>query len=115
MTQYLLSVLIGPTSPLPSEDEMPAVYAAVDAFNDEVRAAGKWVFAGGLKPIETVKTVDAQGATPLITDGPHTESKEYVGGFWIIEAADLDAALKWAERGSKACQNAVEVRPFQDA
>jgi hypothetical protein len=94
---------------------MSAVYAAVDAFNDEVRAAGRWVFAGGLHPIESATTVDATGATPVITDGPYGESKEYLGGFWIIEADDLDEALDWAARGSAACRGPVEVRPFEDA
>ena len=114
MSQYLLSVHIGPRSPIPPDDEIQAVYAAVDAFNDEVRAAGRWVFAGGLKPIESATTVDGTGGTRIITDGPFGESKEYLGGFWIIEAPDLDDALDWAARGSAACRGPVEVRPFED-
>jgi hypothetical protein len=114
MTQYLLSVHHSPTTPVPSDDEIPAIYAAVDAFNDEVRASGRWVFAGGLTPLASATTVDATGAEPVVTDGPFGESKEYLGGFWIIEAADLDEALDWAARGSAACRGPVEVRPFED-
>ena len=73
------------------------------------------MFAGGLKPIEESTVVDGTGAEPVITDGPFAESKEYLGGFWIIEAADLDAALEIARRGSAACEAKVEVRPFQSA
>ncbi len=82
---------------------------------DIVREAGKWVFAGGLEPIEATTGVDGRGESPVITDGPFSESKEYLGGFWIIEAADLDEALDWAARGSKACRAKVEVRPFDAA
>jgi hypothetical protein len=114
MTQYLLSVHDSPTAATPADDEIPAIYAAVDAFNDEVRASGRWVFAGGLKPIESASTVDGTGAAPVVTDGPFGESKEYLGGFWIIEAANLDEALDWAARGSAACRGPVEVRPFED-
>jgi hypothetical protein len=114
MSQYLLSVHHSESSPLPSDEDMPRIFAAVDAFNDEVRAAGAWVFAGGLHPIESTTVVDATGAETIVTDGPFAESKEYLGGFWIIEAADLDEALSWAKRGSAACAGPVEVRPFQD-
>lgn len=72
-----------------------------------------WVFAGGLASAATATVVDGQGDTPLVTDGPYLEAKEYIGGFWIIEAADLDQALALAAEGSKACQGKVEVRPFQ--
>jgi hypothetical protein len=113
MPQYLLSVYIGPNAPLPAEEDMPKVFAAVDAFNEELRASGSWVFAGGLHPIESSTTVDARGEKPILTDGPFAESKEYLGGFWIIEVADLDAALDWATRGSAACAGPVEVRTFQ--
>ncbi|MDE0778591.1 MAG: YciI family protein, partial [Nocardioides sp.] len=90
------------------------VFAAVDAFNTEVKEQGAWVFAGGLQPIEMSTVVDNTGAQPVITDGPYAESKEYLGGFWVIEAPDLDGALVWAQKGSKACAGKVEVRPFQD-
>ncbi len=94
-------------------EQMQPIFEAVDAFNTELRDAGAWVFAGGLMPVELSTVVDARGDTPVITDGPYSESKEYLGGFWIIEAADLDAALEWARKGSKACAGRVEVRPFQ--
>lgn len=118
MTQYMLSVHQGPTDDAVvaamTPDDIQAMYAAVEVFNAEVRDAGAWVFAGGLQTIDMSTTVDNTGAEPVVTDGPFAESKEYLGGFWIIEAADLDAALDWAKRGSKACQGPVEVRPFQD-
>lgn len=95
-------------------EQMQPIFEAVDAFNEELKAAGAWVFAGGLQPHEATTTVDNTGETAIVTDGPYAESKEYLGGFWIIEAADLDAALDWAKRGSRACQGRVEVRPFGD-
>jgi len=113
MTQYLLSVHSVDGTPVPSEDEMQAAFAAVDAFNAEVQAAGAWVFAGGLMPPDTATVVRAQGGDVVTTDGPFAETKEQLGGFWVIEAADLDAALAWAAKGSVACRNPVEVRPFQ--
>jgi hypothetical protein len=115
MTQYLLSVHHDGSQDFESiaEEDLQQTFADVDAFNAEVREAGKWVFAGGLAPIETATVVDGSGATPVVTDGPFSESKEYLGGFWIIEAADLDEALDWAARGSKACRGRVEVRPFE--
>ncbi len=113
MTQYLLSVHHVEGEERPPLEEMQPVFEAVDRFNEKVRAEGAWVFAGGLHPIEAATTVDATGAEPIITDGPFAESKEWMGGFWIIEAADLDAALAWATAGSKACGAAVEVRPFE--
>jgi hypothetical protein len=113
MTQYLLSVH-GSDEDFSdmSEEEMQKMFADVNAFNDKVRAEGAWVFAGGLQPVDQSTTVDNTGDKPIVTDGPYAESKEYLGGFWIIEAPDLDAALKWAEEGSKACAGKVEVRPF---
>ena len=93
--------------------DLQPVFEAVDAFNTELREAGAWVFAGGLEPRESSSVVDASGETPVVTDGPFSESKEYLGGFWIIEAADLDAALAWATEGSAACEGKVEVRPLQ--
>jgi hypothetical protein len=118
MTQYLLAVNHSAEDAAAMEsmapEEMQRIFAAVDVFNDKVRAAGAWVFAGGLKPIEATTTVDNTGADLVVTDGPFAESKEYLGGFWVIEAADLDAALKWAAEGSKACGGRVQVRPFED-
>jgi hypothetical protein len=116
MTQYLLSVWHSPNNPIPTDPaEMQRAYYQVNTFNEEVQAAGAWVFAGGLHAPEsaTVVRVD-DGGEPMMTDGPFAETKEQLGGFWIIEAADLDAALAWAAKGSAACMGPVEVRPFQD-
>jgi hypothetical protein len=94
---------------------MQQAIAQVDAFNEDLRASGAWVFAGGLQApdIATVVRVD-DGGDVILTDGPFAETKEYLGGFWIITAADLDAALDWAAKGSAACMGPVEVRPFQE-
>jgi hypothetical protein len=114
MTQYLLSVHTSEADEAAiSEDQIQQLYKQVDDFNEKVKAAGAWVFAGGLEPIEAATTVDATNSEPIVTDGPFAESKEYLGGFWVIEAPDLDAALTWAKEGSAACQGIVEVRPFQ--
>lgn len=114
MTQYLLSVHHSETDEMPAPEVMEQMFAAVEAFNTELTESGAWVFAGGLQPIDQATTVDATGDTPTMTDGPYAESKEYLGGFWVIRADDLDAALDWAKKGSAACQGRVEVRPFQD-
>jgi hypothetical protein len=114
MTQYLLSVHMVDGDPVPSDDVMQQMYQDVDVFNAEVKAKGAWVFAGGLHPAETATVVRVKDGETLTTDGPFAETKEQLGGFWIIEAADLDAALAWAAKGSIACQAPVEVRPFQD-
>ena len=114
MKQYLLSVYMVEGSPSPSPEAMQAIYQDVDAFNTELQRAGAWVFAGGLHPPSTSTVVRAQNDEVLITDGPFAEGKEHIGGFWVITAPDLDAALAWAGKGSRACGNAVEVRPFQD-
>jgi hypothetical protein len=115
MTQYLLSVF--PTAEgaiQPAESELEALYAQVDRFNERLRAEGAWVFAGGLHEPGTATVVRVQDGKVLTTDGPFAETKEYLGGFWIIEARDLDAALAWAAAGAEACGAPVEVRPFQD-
>lgn len=113
MPEYMLSVHQVENEPQPSEEEIQRLYAQVDSFNQKVRDAGAWVFAGGLEPRETATTVDNTGAEPIVTDGPFAETKEWLGGFWVIDAPDLDAALQWAKEGSAACQGKVEVRPFQ--
>ena len=104
----------GEAGGLPPAEEMQRAYQAVDAFNQEVQAAGAWVFAGGLHPSSTATVVRAQGGQVVTTDGPYAETKEQIGGFWVIKAADLDAALDWAAKGSAACGWPVEVRPFQE-
>ena len=113
MTQYLLSVHGSDEEYAAiSEEEMQQAYAETGKFNEKLQAEGVWVFAGGLLSATQATVVDATGDKPIVTDGPYAESKEYLGGFWIIEAPDLDAALKWAAEGSAACKGKVEVRPF---
>ena len=114
MKQYLLAVHMVEGEPVPQEAEIQRSYKAVDAFNQELMASGEWVFAGGLLPPDTATVVRAQGGKVVTTDGPFAESKEQIGGFWVIKTADLDAALEIAARGSEACGRPVEVRPFQD-
>ncbi|MGO4342189.1 YciI family protein [Pedococcus sp. 2YAF34] len=92
---------------------MEEAFAATGAFNDKLKADGYWVFAGGLEQATTATVVDGQGDTPVVTDGPYLEAKEYIGGFWVIDAPDLDVAIKLAAEGSKACRGKVEVRPFE--
>ena len=106
--QYLVSVIHDATS-LATEDEM----AAIRAFNKGLQAQGHWVFAGGLASPSTATVIDNRSGETIFTDGPFLESKEYLAGFWIMEAADLDVVLKLAANGSKACNRKVEVRPFQ--
>jgi len=105
--QYLVSV-INDSSDLATQEEM----AAIDAFNDRIKAAGHWVFAAGLGSPDAATVIDNRGDEPLFSDGPFVESKEYLVGFWIMEAADLDVALTLAAEGSKACNRKVEVRPI---
>jgi hypothetical protein len=106
--QYLISVIHDQAAlATPDED------AAIDAFNERLQAEGSWVFAGGLAAPDTATVIDNRGEEALITDGPFVESREYLAGFWIIEAPDLDVALALAGDGSKACNRKVEVRPFQ--
>lgn len=117
MAQYLLSVhgdVDEDASDTRTMEDHQPVFEAVDRFNAKLRADGAWVFAGGLQPVSVATTVDNTGEAPVVTDGPFVESKEYLGGFWIIEVPDLDTALQWAKEGSKACEGKVEVRPFQE-
>lgn len=115
MPQYLLSVhMIEGESPYATEEEMQRAYEDVDVFNAKLQADGVWVFAGGLQPADIATVVDGTGPEVLTTDGPFAEAKEQIGGFWIVDVPDLDAALRLAAEGSKACQGKVEVRPFQD-
>jgi hypothetical protein len=114
MPQYLLSVHMVEGQAPPPEDEMQEMFRRVDVFNAKLQKQGLWVFAGGLHPADTATVVDATGSEVLTTDGPFAEAKEQLGGFWVIKAPDLDAALKLAAEGSAACGGPVEVRPFQD-
>lgn len=114
MTHYLLAVHHSPDAPPPSPEQMQTAFRQVDAFNAELKAAGAWVFGGGLHPPDIATVVRATDGETITTDGPFAETKEQLGGFWIITAPDLDAALAWAAKGSAACMGPVEVRPFQD-
>jgi hypothetical protein len=105
--QYLVSV-IDDKSNSGTAEEM----AAIDAFNERVEADGHWVFAGGLASPSSATVIDNRDGAAVFTDGPYLESKEYLAGFWVFEAPDLDVALKLAAEGSKACNRKVEVRPF---
>src|ERR1700728_3654483 len=108
--QYLVSVITD-TIDLADPDEM----AAIDVFNERLQAEGHWVFAGGLGAPSSATVIDNRGEEAIFTDGPFVESKEYLAGFWIMEAADLDVALKLTAEGSKACNRKIEVRPFLSA
>lgn len=117
MPQYLLSVY-GDEATFADLQAQPEVieklYAQVEVFNQRLRDDNAWVFGGGLQPTSSATVVRAGEGAPLVTDGPYIESKEKLGGFWIIEAVDLDAAMAWAKAGSAACEGPVEVRPFQE-
>ncbi|HYC80498.1 MAG TPA: YciI family protein [Solirubrobacterales bacterium] len=106
--RYLLSVIHDEVGVATAEE-----HAAIDVFNARLQGEGHWVFAGGLAAPGTATVVDNRGEEAMLTDGPFLESKEYLGGFWIVEAADLDVALELAAEGSKACNRKVEVRPFR--
>ena len=117
MPKYMLSVF-GPAEQnefgdYPTKEDMLQSLKDTGAFNDKLQAEGYFLFADGLEQATTATVVDGRGDQPVITDGPYLEAKEYLGGFWIIEAPDLDVALRLAAEGSKACRGKVEVRPFQ--
>ena len=115
MAQYLLSVWHDAANPIPDDPEvMRRLVKQVDEFNAELQAKGAWVFAGGLADPSSATVVRATDGDPVTTDGPFAETKEQLGGFWIITAPDLDAALALATEGSAACAGPVEVRPFVD-
>ena len=115
MTQYLMSVWMVEGAEPPAAEAMEKAYKDVDAFNSEIQASGHWVFAGGLHPANTATVVRTGDAGDVITtDGPFAETKEQLGGFWVVKCADLDEALGLAARATVACQAPVEVRPFQD-
>jgi hypothetical protein len=114
MAQYLLSVHGIKGQPDPPPELMQQMYADVDAFNADLQAQGQWVFACGLQPVETATVVSVKDGQTVTTDGPFAETKEYLGGFWVVRAEDLDAALALAERATVACGAPVEVRPVAD-
>ena len=112
MTKYLLSVY-QPDNPAPEGVDLDAIMRDVEAMNEELREKGAWVFAGGLHEPSTATVLRAQGGDVLATDGPFAEGKEFLGGFTIIQAADLDEALEWGRMLARATRLPVEVRPFQ--
>lgn len=114
MSQYLLSVYQVEGEEELSEEVMQKMYADVEALNQKIRDAGAWVYANGLTTPESATVVNAKDGEILTTDGPFPEAKEQIGGFWIIEARDLDEAMDWAGQASAACLGPVEIRPFQD-
>ena len=113
MPEYLLSVHNSGTSPYATEEDMQRAFHDVGVVNDDMRAQGVLIFAGGLAPASTAKVVRQRDTALQHTDGPYLEGKEHIGGFWIIDVGDDEAAMAWADRATVACQGAVEVRPFQ--
>lgn len=112
MAQYLLSVY-QPVGPAPAPEVLEPIMRDLEALNREMKAAGAWVFAAGLHPTDTATVVRQDGAGMLITDGPFAEAKEHLGGFTVIDAPDLDAALDWAGKMARATTLPIEVRPIQ--
>jgi hypothetical protein len=113
--QYMLAVHSVDGAPQLSPEEMQTAFAQTDRINAELQSAGAWVFGGGLLPPETATVVRVQSGATTMTDGPFAETKEQLGGFWVIRCDDLDEALAWAEKCAEACMNPVEVRPFAEA
>ena len=114
MAQYLISVWHDEDYELDfTTEEAQRRVAQVGQFNTDLETAGAWVFAGGLHPASSATVVRSTGSDVSMTDGPYAESKQQMGGFWIVEAADMDAALEWGRRGAAACEGPVEVRPLQ--
>ena len=114
MKQYLLAVHYDETSPAPADEEFRAMLARTGEVTEELKTAGKWVFHGGLLPSHTATVVRPGNGTTTMTDGPYAETKEQLGGFWVIQCDDLDQALFWADKCAVACGSPVEVRPFGD-
>ncbi|MET1076255.1 MAG: YciI family protein [Umezawaea sp.] len=113
MKQYLLSIY-QPDGPAPEPEVLGPIMADLEVWNDDLRAAGAWVFSAGLFPPSTATVVRAKSDEVLTTDGPFVEAKEHIGGFTVVRAPDLDAALEWGRRLSLATTLPVEVRPVQD-
>jgi hypothetical protein len=114
MKQYMLSVHHVEGEPTPDPETIQQMFKDVDAVNNELQEQGAWVFACGLEAPDIATVVRDQNGQIVTTDGPFAEAKEHLGGFWIIKCEDLDAALAWAEKATRACQGPVEVRPLQD-
>jgi hypothetical protein len=114
MKQYMLSVYHQDGGPELSAEAMAASIRDVDALNAEMIAAGVWVFAGGLHNDSTASVIRVKDGAVVTTDGPYAETKERIGGFWILQAEDLDAALAWGRKATVACVAPIEVRPFME-
>lgn len=115
MAQYLLSVWHDDEYELDfTTPEAQRIGPKVGALNAEMEQAGVWVFGAGLKPASSATVLRPAADDVSMTDGPYAETKEQMGGFWVIEAADLDAALEWARKAAAACEGPVELRPMQD-
>ena len=114
MPQYLVAVYDQPDTRSRTPEEMAPIYADVDAVNQKAMEDGIFVFGCGLHDQTATTTVDPRGGKPQVTDGPYLETKEYLGGFWVIKVPDLDAALDWAREASSACRQPLEVRPLME-
>ncbi|BCH26301.1 YciI family protein [Mesorhizobium sp. L-8-3] len=111
MTLYLLSIY-QPDGPPPPQEILEPIMRNLDEINKEMKASGAWVFAGGLHPPSTATVVRVKEGQLLTTDGPFAEGKEHIGGFTVIQAPDLDEALKWGAKLARAITLPIEVRPF---
>jgi hypothetical protein len=114
MTQYMLTIY-QPDGPPPPPEFMEPVMRGLHALNEEIKSAGGWVFSRGLHDASTATVVRMQDREVVMTDGPYVEGKEHIGGFWIVDAPDLDTALGWARTAARVTTLPIEVRPFQDA
>jgi hypothetical protein len=115
MKKYLLAVQFDESAPTPSDAEMQEQFARTDKVTAEMQSAGSWVFVGGLQPSRATTVVRPGNGTTTMTDGPFAETKEQLGGFWVIRCDDLAQALAWGEKCALACGSPIEVRPFTDA
>ena len=113
MKHYLLTVYQPADGQPPPPEELEQIFRNVEAFHQELKDAGAWVFSGGLHAPDTATVLRADGGDTLMTDGPYVEGKEYIGGLTIVAAPDLDAALEWGRKAAKATTLPIEVRPFQ--
>ena len=113
MTNYLLSIY-QPDGPPPAPEVMEPIMQRLSALNEEMKSSGAWVFTGPLHAPDTATVLRARGDDVVITDGPYLEGKEYIGGFWVIAAADLDEAMDWGRKAAAAIGLPIEVRPFVD-
>jgi hypothetical protein len=115
MKKYLLAVQFDESAPSPSDKELQEQQARTGKVTADMQSAGSWVFVGGLLPSPAATVVRPGNGTTTMTDGPFAETKEQLGGFWVIRCEDLDQALAWAQKCALACGSPIEVRPFQDA